>query len=438
MVMHMIDLEGGRIEEEPDLLFDEADTSAIHKLPYWGLRKYGPYNKETDTLRLGIVSTQEKVGEVESLIRDLNEGTSIFPGGMPQFFRCEINVKKTLTVETEDIKEYQEAAWKFVKATDYREIDALVIYVPKTSRFSANTPYYRLKAIFTSHGYPTQMITQSTFDNIRYSYLNLASALFAKAGYIPWVLQSEMKNTDMILGISVSNVISSKSRAGTVRRFVGYANVFDTYGKWMFFEGIAKPYEAEEKLDQLGCLIETSVSKFKAMKKIEPEKIAIHHWKRFSNEEMETIENTLDQTVGEHNTVFVTVDDSHPFRMYDTDSEDGSYPRGHYAFLGELGILLSTTGVSELSGRRMGTPKLLHITYIQKPSEFLEAEDVVAQVFSLTKLNWATATPMIRRPVSLEFSRRIAYLTAAINDQNWTGIVSSDVSATLNNRTWFI
>jgi len=434
----MLDLEGGRVEGEPDLLFDEADTSAVHKLPYWGLRKYGPFNKETDTLRLGIISTKRKIREVENLIRDLNDGTLIFPGGMPQFFRCKIIVEKTLAIETEDIEEYEEAAWKFIKTTDYRKIDSLVIYIPKTSKFFANTPYYRLKGIFTSNGYPSQMITQSTFDNIRYSYLNLASALFAKAGYIPWVLQSEMENVDMILGISVSNVISAKNRAGTTVRFVGYVNVFDSYGKWMFFEGIAKPYKKEEKLDQLSHLLESAVAKFKATKGTDPKKIAVHHWKRFSSDEIETVENKLNETVGDHNTVFVTIDDSHPFRMFDTDTEDGSYPRGHYAYLGEFGILLSTTGASELSARRMGTPKLLHISHTQKPNEFLETKDVVEQVFSLTKLNWATATPLIRRPVSLEFSKRIAQLAAIINDQTWTGIVGSDVSATLNNRTWFI
>lgn len=434
----MLDLEGGRIEEEPDLLFDETDTSAVHKLPYWGLRNYGPFNKETAILRLGVISPKRKIAEVKNLIRDLNNGTSIFPGGMPQFFRCKITVEKTLVTETEDTKEYEEAALKFIKTTDYRKIDSLVIYIPKTSKFFANTPYYRLKAIFTSNGYPSQMITQSTFDNIRYSYLNLASALFAKAGYIPWVLQSEMENIDMILGISVSNVISAKNRAGTTVRFVGYVNVFDTYGKWMFFEGIARPYKKEEKLDQLRHLLGSAVTKFKAIKGTDPTKIALHHWKRFSSDEIETIENTLGETVGDHNTVFVTIDDSHPFRMFDTDTEDGSYPRGHYAYLGESSILLSTTGKSELSARRMGTPKLLHISYTQKPNEFLEAEDVVKQVFSLTKLNWATATPLIRRPVSLQFSKRIAQLAAIINDQTWTGIVGSDVSATLNNRTWFI
>jgi len=434
----MIELEGNRIEEEPDLLFDEADTSAVSKVPYWGLRNYGPYSKETDTIRIGIISPGNKVKEIESLVRDLNEGTHIFPGGMPQFFRCKIDIEKMLTIKTEDIKEYEDAALNFVKSSDPKKIDLVLAYTRKTSRYFANTPYYRLKAIFTSHGFPTQIITQSTFNNLKYSYLNLASALFAKAGHIPWVLQSEMKNVDMILGISVSNVISYKNRAGNARRFVGYVNVFDTYGKWLFFEGTAKSYRKDEKLIQLKALLESAVSKFKATNEIEPKKVVIHHWKRFSHDEIETVEKTLSNSVGDHNTAFVTIDDSHSFRMYDTESEDGSSPRGHYAHLGNMGILLSTTGATKISAHRMGTPKILHISCIQKPTEFLETADIVMQIFSLTKLNWASATPLIREPVSTVFSRKIAYLTATITDPIWTGIASSDVSATLNNKTWFI
>jgi argonaute-like protein implicated in RNA metabolism and viral defense len=435
----MIDLEGNRIEEEPDLLFDEADTSAINKVPYWGLRNFGPYNKETNLLRLGIISPANKMQDVENLVRELNEGTSIFPGGMPQFFRCRIDIEKRLTTTTDDdVKEYEEVARTFIKGTDYRKIDAVLVYTHKTSRYLANTPYYRLKALFTSNGYPTQIITQSTFDNIRYSYVNLGSALFAKAGYIPWVLQSEMKNVDIIIGISVSNVISSKNRAGTSLRFVGYANVFDTYGKWMFFEGTGKTYSKEEKLVQLRNLLEESIMKFKATNKVVPRNIAIHHWKRFSDEEITTTEETLGEVVGDHNTAFITIDDSHPFRMYDTTCEDGSFPRGHYAFLGDKGILLSTTGATEISGRRMGTPKLLHISSVQKPNDFLEPDDIALQIFSLTKLNWASATPLIREPVSLLFSRKIAHQTATMSDPIWNDIVNSNISATLNNRTWFI
>lgn len=436
----MIDLDGNRIKEEPDLLFDDSDTSATSKVPYWGLRNFGPYTKETDVIRLGIISPVGKVKEIENLINDLNQGTSIFPGGMPQFFRCKINVEKVLTTKSDnDVKEYEDATQNFIKTTDCRKIDAVLVYTAKTSKYLTNTPYYRLKALFTSNGFPTQIITETTLGNIKYSYLNLASALFAKAGYTPWVLQDEMKSIDMILGVSVSNVVSSKNRAGTALRFVGYANVFDTYGKWMFFEGIGQPYKKEEKANQLKSLVSSAVTKFTATKpKVTPKNIAIHHWKRFSRDEIEIIEKTLNTAVGDHNTIYITIDDSQPFRMYETESDDGSFPRGHYAYLGDWGILLSTTGTTDISGHRMGTPKLLHITYSQKPKEFLAPDDIAQQIFSLTKLNWASATPLVREPVSLLFSRKIAYLTATMSDPTWAGIVSSEVSATLNNRTWFI
>lgn len=136
---------------------------------------------------------------------------------------------------------------------------------------------------------------------------------------------------------------------------------------------------------------------------------------------------------------FVSIDDSHPFRLYDIGVPDGSFPRGHYAYLAENQMLMSTTGHTPIAARRMGTPKLLHvISRDQRPSKFIEMDDIAMQILSLTKLDWATATPLVREPVTLQFSREIAYLTAAISEQEWQSITRPEVNVTLSRRPWFI
>ena len=161
-------LDGNRIEEEPNLLFDKADTSAFDPQPYWGLRKFGPYDKEITKLRLGIISPKEEFQKVKSLIDDLNSGTRIFPGGMSQFFRCKIKVVKELTVDSPKVDQYEERSWDFIKSVDSKDVDVVIVYIPKTGRYFTDTPYYRVKAIFTSQGYSTQMVTYWTFENIKW------------------------------------------------------------------------------------------------------------------------------------------------------------------------------------------------------------------------------------------------------------------------------
>ncbi|MGB9614051.1 MAG: Piwi domain-containing protein [Fervidobacterium sp.] len=377
-------LTGNKIENEPNLLFDKADSSAVHQQVYWGLRRFGPYDKSIPKIRLAIISPKDKIKQIRNLIDELNNGTIILPGGMLQFFRCIIDITGETTVDSLKTNEYEKAGTKFVKLNDPKNIDVVLAYVPKTSRYFSNTPYYRLKAILASEGFSSQMITEWTFENLKWSYLNLASAIFSKAGGIPWVLESEMKNTDMILGISISNFVSYKHRAGTRPRYVGYVNVFDNHGGWMFMEGTATLYEKGQKAAQLKELITKAITKFQAKKNFLPRNIVLHYYKKFGKQEIETTINIMKELVGECSIAFVSIDDTHPIKLYDLKVDDGSFPRGYYAYLNPKNeILLSTTGFTTLAARRIGTPKLLHVRVKQYPNEFIGIDDIALQVFPL-------------------------------------------------------
>jgi argonaute-like protein implicated in RNA metabolism and viral defense len=431
-------LEGNAIETEPNLLFDSADSSAIHPQAYWGLRRFGPFDKTISEIRIGLIAPISQIAHLRDLIRELHNGVPIFPGGMQQFFGCDLIVTKEQTVDGIATSDYEKAGSNFVASTDPRDVDVVVSFVPRTERYFSNTPYYRLKAILAANGFASQMVTENTFTNLKWSYLNLASAIFAKAGGTPWVLQSEMPNTDIILGISLSNFVSYRNRAGERPRYVGYVNVFDSYGRWMFFEGIAQPYSKEERIKNLEQLLLRALQKFKAEKGVTPKKFAIHYYKKFGSEEIEATFSVLSKQISDFKVAFISIDDSHPFRLYDKRTEDGSFPRGYYAYLDKNEALLSTTGFTSISKHRMGTPKLLHIRLHQRPNEFTNIDEIVYQVLCLTKLDWATATPLVREPVTLQFSREVAYLSAAISEQEWSYINRPEVSTILSRRTWFI
>jgi len=431
-------LSGNKIEQEPNLLFDKSDTSAVHSQAYWGLRKYGPYDKDKSVVRIVLMSPHSKMDNLREIVNDLNKGTSIMPGGMKRFFRCNLEIVDEIYVDSLETSAYESASTKFTQHFDPRNVDVVIVYVPKTSRYLSSTPYYRVKAILASQGYASQMVTDYTFNNLKWSYLNLASALFSKAGGIPWVLESEMKNVDILLGISISHVISRKQRAGELPKYVGYVNVFDDYGKWMFFEGTATPYEKEKKLEQLKELILNAIQRFQTEKKVLPRKIIIHYYKKWGKEEKEYVIKALKEAIGDFSVCFVSIDDSHPFRLYDITTNDGSFPRGYYVYLNRDEILMSTTGYTRIAAQRMGTPRLLHIKIEEYPSSFISIDDVALQILSLTKLDWATATPLVREPVTLQFSREIAYLTAVISEQEWQSITRPDVNVILNKRPWFI
>ncbi len=65
----------------------------------------------------------------------------------------------------------------------------------------------------------------------------------------------------------------------------------------------------------------------------------------------------------------------------------------------------------------MGTPKSIAYFFSSNAPDFFNIDEIAEQVYSLTKLDWATATPLVREPVTLQFSREIAELTSAISEQ---------------------
>lgn len=433
-------LSGGTIEEEPELLFDKADTSAVHKEPYFGLKAYGPFDKQCNQLNIGIIAPSAAMGHIEDFIKKLQEGDSqYFAGGMRRFFRTELSISETAEVASRSVPDYEEAGKRFVEKSVVSETDVVISYIPETSSFYTNTPYYRLKAILSAHGFPSQMLTKKTITKPTFSYLNVALAIFAKSGHIPWTLAADLPETDIVIGISVSDRICDEKRV-IQNRYIGYVNVFDQYGKWLFFEGLAQPYKKDEISQKISELVKRAVERYQFEKGVFPKKIHIHYWKRFSKAERDSVAQTLASMGEETRVAYTSINSDHPYRFYDLESPDGSAIRGNYALL-EDSFLLSTTGIStELKGtlRRMGTPKLLHIKTEQWPEEFITGDEIAFQALALTKLNWATTSVLIREPITLTFSKQLAYLTSAITEGEWKQLQTGPVNINMRSKPWFL
>lgn len=429
---------GKKIENEPNLLFDRFDASAVNSQVYWGLRGFGPYEKNKTTIKVFIIATKSGLEKAISLLKDLQNGVSILPGGMPKFFHCNLEIIGQRIVNTMNVQDYEAAANYVNSQYQHKDIDVVLVYIPKTSKYFAQTPYYRTKGILASKGFCSQMVTDSTFLNLKWSYLNLAIAIFTKAGGIPWVLESAMPKADMIIGIAVSERLSIKESKGGGTRCIGYANVFDNNGKWMFFEGLAKSFEKGRNHEAVKEIVTHAIQKFKHEKNTNPKNISIHYYKKFGKAEKKAAIDVIQNVLGDCNISFVSINDHHPFRLYDKTTSDGSFRRGYYAYLWNNQVLLSTTGETSLADRRMGTPKLLHISFSSNTPDFFNIDEIAEQVYSLTKLDWATATPLVREPVTLQFSREIAELTSAISEQEWNSILDPSINTILNRRPWFI
>lgn len=433
-------LEASSVETEPMLLFDKVDTSMVAGTPYDGLSRFASYTKDVPHLNVVTLAPSDKLADLNRVVHNLNSGTRTLQGGMQRFFRSRLELVDSIPVQDErDPASYLDGARTISDTYNANSVDIVLAYAPDWGRYRLDAPYNQMKTFFATYGFVTQMVSDRTLQNLHMRDLNLALAVFAKAGGIPWVLRDQFRDTDMVIGIDMSYAISGRRRAGTRRRYIGYVNVFDRFGRWMFFEGFGASATMEERHQKLATLLRDAISRFRAEKGSLPAKIQIHYFKRFGETERRTILEVLQDCIPDVRVAYVSIDDSHGLRFYDITTPDGSFPRGAYVYLTDKEILLSTTGHHELGGyRQMGTPVLSRILVHQHPDQFIGLDQIAHQVLALTKLNWGSVARFAREPVSLLFARRIAYLIGIIQESAWQGLVEAAANPQLRNRPWFI
>lgn len=172
---------------EPALLFDKADSSAVHLQPYWGLRTFGPFTKNKSEIRLALLGPKAGVTQLRRLVETMNRSPSIMPNGMRQFFNTKLVVVEEETITSESISNYVHGAESLGNRNVRRDSAAEVVLVhlsEETSDFELDTPYFNVKPVLLNVGLASQAVTQPSINKGQWIYANLGSAIFAKArGY---------------------------------------------------------------------------------------------------------------------------------------------------------------------------------------------------------------------------------------------------------------
>lgn len=416
-----------RILDEPELQFHRSSS---YKQPF--PTSYPPFLK-VDKLSLAFYYPQDK----NSQIYNLSKGLERY---LKDYYRVDEITIDFRPINHDPFNEnYTENIKSSIKFSD--EISLAIIYVPETMKYYQNSSYYTLKTYFASQGIPTQMVTEKALKTslqkgkLNYTLLNMCTAITAKCGGIPWVLKTKLKEIDVVIGMSISTKLSNIGEDAQKNRYVGFANIFNEYGKWLYFFGTAHKYDKNQQKEQIIAIIKEMKNHYSQKNYPLPKNIAIHNTKRSRWKDRKEIYKIIRDNFGEDSKcVFIGIDESHNYRCFDFNSKDLSLPRGDFIYLNQNEILLSTTGESNLKGAfRHGTPKLLKISTDQYPEKFLNLEDIAYQVLALTKLNWASVNPAQREPVSVKYANKLAYIAANIGTEQWN---------TINHRffkqPWFI
>ena len=400
-----------------------------------GITKYGTYETDPHDIEIVPVCVNSVRQKMEELINRLKVGKYRYRGA-ERTFATRFSYSTVVTVE-HLVDTRGEIERLLSEHSDWQGDSSLrrifLVHTPEQGylKDDHNSPYYVIKRMLLEKGIPCQMVDTPTLQNPDWKDLNLALNITAKCGVRPWVLPDAIPDADFFIGLSYT-----QSRDG--QRVMGFANVFNSYGKWEFYSGNTSYFNFEERTSHLARLVEETLTKLQNQLTPTP-KIVFHHSARLSNTDRESILAAARNVRLEGTYTFVWINSHHNVRFYDNRPEtDGSLRRGSYVEAAKNKLYLSTTGYNPFR-QALGTPKPLEVSaWVYRseglPKARIDLRVLAVQVLSLTKLNWASTDSFCGEPITLKYAGNIAYLTAAFLRQS----SQFDLHPTLEKTPWFI
>ncbi len=419
---------------EPEVEFRHHKSSANVRE---GITKFGSYDNDGHRIEIVPVCLEPFKAQMGGLIQRLMEGKVKYKGA-ERTFSTKFSYTTVVTASSPHDLDYeirrllgQNPKW----CGDSTLGRLFLVQCPEVGYLSDDetSPYYVTKRRLLEAGVPCQMVDSPTLQNPDWKDLNLALNITAKCGVTPWVLPERIPDADFFIGLSYT-----QSRTG--QRIMGFANVFNNYGRWEFYAGNTTTFDVNKRSEHLAGLVKDALKRLQQNHSLPSSaNLVIHHSVRISRDDRTAILNAARSVVPEVSMSFVWVNSHGNTRLFDTRPEtDGSVRRGSFVSLSSRTVLLSTTGTNPFR-KALGTPRPLELSVLHfnphkdKPSDY-DGRSLSIQVLSLTKLNWASTDAFCGEPITVKYASDIAYLTAAFLRQK----EPFKLHPVLESTPWFI
>lgn len=263
------------------LKFNNGNDYNVHN----GLKTYGPYQvPDTDDFRFIFIYTPDQREYANTLYSYLRKGLGSFPG-LYDYVKVKFQLAEENKIVLESESHVEELRTKLNNYPFLPGLKYFAIYLTHNKRFDQaednEIEYYLIKYELLSKGILSQFIY---FKNIRqnnfaYSLPNIAVAILAKIGGIPWKLDTLTSDT-LVIGFGVKKQENQS--------YLGNTLCFRDDGIFFNFE----TYQRAD-LNSLGEALRHSIYKALQDETFKPNKLVIHFYKTLSEDEAKEIEEIL-------------------------------------------------------------------------------------------------------------------------------------------------
>lgn len=392
----------------------------------------GPFDADSfvcKSPRVAVIYPAAHAGHVERFVAQLRDGVpsngakTPMQQGMARKFRLQGMHFELVAVDAGSSKAqaYRAAALEAAQ----RKVDAALVVLTDEDRLmlGAQSPYYTSKAVLMSQGVPVQVVRLPTLlqNNVGFSLNNIALALYAKLGGVPWTLSVQQRLVyEVIVGIGSARVGSD--RLSERERIVGITTVFSGDGNYLLgnstAEAAAGQYEAA-LLASLRANLDELQRRY-GWRKGDKLRIIFHQsFKRYKETEAQAVAGLVRELADyEVEYAFVQVSAEHDWKLFDPASEGATYrqsrkgvavpARGQIVPLGPRAALVTLTGPQQLKTDLQGCPAPMLVS-IHPNSTFTSLGYIAEQVFNLTFMSWRSFMPSYQ-PVSVSYPNMVVSL----------------------------
>lgn len=400
---------------------------------FQGIRNFGPY-KEIDQEVLFVFVFEDKYKSFAnelylSLIGKLNPGT--FPG-LEQMFGVKISTENVKQVK---ITGYSQEEFLNVinkikdlqKSVPNKKVIGIYIedYVINGEDEETSNDYYFLKYNFIKNNIPLQVVNYRKLgerNSLKWSTSNLALAMFAKMGGIPWLVKPS-NNDCLILGIGSSHKIDIETKS--ISKYFAYTVCLDSSGLYQTLEVLAEETTEANYLEQL----KSNIVKLFKNEKIKSYKTCVLHLPfKIKKKEISAISEAINE-ISEIEFVTIKINLKNKYFGYSNHNTLVPY-ESSFVKLSYNEYLVWFEGL--LYGKEVVYKRLSNPVHIQFLNRIEDSKRYLQDVLNLSGANWRGFNAK-SIPISIYYSQIIAKYTEAFEQ-----IEDYEETAISNDKPWFL
>ncbi|HBC31210.1 MAG TPA: hypothetical protein DC024_08215 [Clostridiales bacterium] len=262
--------------------------------------------------------------------------------------------------------------------------------------------------------------------NFAYTLQNMAIAINAKLGGIPWRINTPISK-ELIVGVGAFKNIDTNIQ------YIGSAFSFDNSGAFNSFE-----YFHHDQVNVLAGSIENAIINFTKVNN-KPSRLIIHFYKEMSEQEIEPIENILHRLNLDIPFFVVTINktESEDFVLFDGKNVDLLPYSGRYINLGNQTFLLcnNTRYEDSIFSAIDGFPFPVKLKIHCPNDEALQTdrniiEGLIDQVYQFSRIYWKSVKQQ-NLPVTIKYPGMVAQIAPHFS----SGDIPSNIG---KDNLWFL